>query len=231
MNRHEQERRREMRRGQKALVLGFGLTLVGGLVYNNLFSSAPQNTGLTQINRFVPQLPEQTPWVADGTTEYRVEVISNNDIRDSVQKPIVQELPEAPTYSENRVPSNHCSRYVRLAAKDLFNIKYPKADTWDLRDKVEIKTFKAKNRKDLEALADKGILTPGDIMAVYNPSSGYNSDPRTKKAGYTHVLIYLGSEGNEFYFADQFGSKTRTKISLSEIEKRGLKPIEILERK
>lgn len=142
----------------------------------------------------------------------------------------VENVSPGPTYSEGRVPANYCSRYVRLAAEDLFNITYPSTDAWDMRAEPGMRTTPARGANDLSTLADQGILTPGDILGAYNPTSRYNRHPVAQKVGYTHVLLYLGREGNEFFFADKFGPETRTRISLRELQKKGLKPVEIIDK-
>ncbi len=147
------------------------------------------------------------------------------------ETPLPSNLPlKGPIYSENKdrgVPSNYCARYVRVAAKDLFGIDYPYANVWDIREKSSVKTIPL-NNKTLEQLVDEGKLVPGDAVGMYYPRSEHNDDKGAKKAGYTHMALYLGKEGHTLFFADKFGSKTRPRISLEAMEKTGLKPVEVI---
>jgi len=135
---------------------------------------------------------------------------------------------EGPVYSDEQVPANICSRYVRLAAKDLFGIEYPSADAWDIRDDSRVKEIRLDGTNSLEWLIDSGNLKPGMLVGVYNPTSRYNQRASQDGAGYTHVMLYLGNDGGEPFFADKFGKKTRPKISLKDLNDSGLKPREIL---
>ena len=137
-------------------------------------------------------------------------------------------IPEAPVYPESEVPANYCARYVRFAARDLFGKNYPAADAWDIRDFESVGKIILKDNV-LRELACAGTLKPGMVLGMYNPQSRYNNHPEAKKAGYTHVLLYLGDDENRrLYFADKFGRETR-RITLSELqEKYGLIPKEIL---
>jgi hypothetical protein len=66
------------------------------------------------------------------------------------------------------------------------------------------------------------------LLGIYNPSSRYNDKARSSGAGYTHVALFLGEKDGELYFADQFGSKIRSKISDSELNQNGLEPREVM---
>ncbi len=137
-------------------------------------------------------------------------------------------LKEGPVYSNAKVPANMCSRYVRYAAKDLFGIKYPAADAWDIRDDVNVEEIKVDSKNTLENLVKNGSLKEGMIVGFYNPKSSYNNVAKEDGAGYTHVMLYLGKDEQNLLFADKFGKKTRTKISLDEITKSGLDAREVM---
>ena len=136
---------------------------------------------------------------------------------------------EGPVYSDSEVPANMCSRYARLAAQDMFGISYPSADAWDIRDSPKVSEIPLNNgQKSLVSLAVKDILKPGMLIGVYNPKSAYNARAKEDGAGYTHIMLYIGQENGEFYFADKFGKKTRTKVSLTNMVESGLEPREVL---
>lgn len=170
--------------------------------------------------------PSQYPIVMRSLEPINVPLNSFN-----YEAPLPSSLPlKGPVYSENKekgVPANYCARYVRVAAKELFNRDYPYGDAWDFREKPSVKTIPIKN-KTLEQLANEGSLVPGDAVGMYYPRSEHNDDKGAKKAGYTHMALYLGKEGNILFFADKFGSKTRPRISLEAMEKTGLRPVEVI---
>ena len=134
-----------------------------------------------------------------------------------------------PVYSSEEVPSSMCARYLRLSANDLFGLQYPKADAWNIRDDSRVSEIPVSSVKDLENLAERGVLKPGMGLGLYNPTSRYNSVAQKDGAGYTHVAIYLGKEDGKLCFADKFGKETRPKIALGELLNRGnLQPREVL---
>ena len=135
---------------------------------------------------------------------------------------------EGPVYSDSRVPTNMCSRYVRIAAEDLFGVKYPSVDAWDIRDDSRVKEINLDSTNTLEKLANEGRLKPGMLIGVYNSTSRYNARAKEDGAGYTHVMLYLGQKNGELLFADKFGKSTRPKISLNEIKSKGLQPREVM---
>jgi cell wall-associated NlpC family hydrolase len=137
-----------------------------------------------------------------------------------------KEYNEGPIYSETVVPPMMCSRYVRLAAHDLFGINYPQADAWNLRSKNDIEEIPINN--NLEELVKAGKVKPGMIIGTYNPTSKYNDVAKKAGAGYTHVLIYIGNEDGKLIFADKFGKKTRSKLTLEELKNSHLEPREAL---
>lgn len=134
---------------------------------------------------------------------------------------------KAPVYSSSTVPTNMCSRYVRLAAKDLFGIEYPSADAWDIRDDQHVKEIVLGDFNSLRRLVDEDKITPGMIIGFYNPSSKYNSRAQEDGAGYTHVMLYVGKDGSEPVLADKFGKETRV-LSLEELSKTKIVPKEAM---
>ncbi len=160
---------------------------------------------------------------------------TNKPIKFGTEKEIVQvrdysnkKIKDGPIYSEDKVPANMCARYVRCAAEELFGIKYPVADAWDIRDDINVEEIKVDSKNTLENLAKDGSLKEGMIVGFYNPNSKYNARAEEDGAGYTHVMIYLGKDEEKLFFADKFGKKTRIKISLDEIIKSGLDAREVM---
>ncbi len=145
------------------------------------------------------------------------------------QNPRENKIPEAPIYTVSEVPSNYCSRYAKLAAKELYGIDYPSADAWKLRDAENIDEIKLNDKINLETLVKDGKLKPGMLVGMYYPKSKYNERDEVKKAGYTHVLVYIGKDKEgKLWFADKFGKNIRKK-NLSELKKdNGLIPKEVL---
>ncbi len=137
-------------------------------------------------------------------------------------------LKEGPVYSIIKVPDNFCARYVNCAAEDLFGIKYPPADAWKLRDASNVEEIKVDSKNTLENLVKNGSLKEGMIVGFYNPNSKFNDMAKKSGAGYTHVMLYLGKDEENLFFADKFGKQTRTKISLDEITKSGLDAREVM---
>ena len=81
----------------------------------------------------------------------------------------------------------------------------------------------------MNALVKSNLLKPGMILGLYYPDSNYNRIAEEDGAGYTHVALYLGEENGNSYFADKFGKKIRTKISIDDLLGNGnLEPREVL---
>jgi hypothetical protein len=142
-------------------------------------------------------------------------------------EPIRQEYRDtlqAPLYS---IPANHCSRYVRKADKELFNIDVPADDAWNIRNHRGVKTIPLENPDNLYELVDQQTVVPGDIIGTYNPRSAYNRNPNAMKAGYTHVMLYLGEKDGHLYFAHQFGDHI-SRINLRDVKDKHLMPVEVL---
>ena len=163
-------------------------------------------------------------------------VIGNRNSQENSQeinlsvKNSAEDVPFGPVYSTNSVPANMCSRYVRVAAKDLFGIQYPHANAWDIRDHATVSEIPIKSKEELIKLAKEGFMKRGMALGLYNPKSKYNDVARDDGAGYTHVALYLGMDKEgKMYFADKFGKETRERTSLDELlEKGNLQPRELL---
>lgn len=195
-------------------LVGSGLVIGGNAIFNGLPDYSPKDS-------VTSNLPYQDQPIVTQKTEQR-------EIREPACD-LSSKLRVGPVYDESRVPANNCSRYVRFAAKDMFGVEYPAADAWNLRDFSSVEHIPVSDENDVRNRALKGEFIPGDVLAVYNPNSSYNSNPRARKVGYTHVLLYLGKDDmGEMHFADKFGSKTRKDISLHEIIQNKLKPVETL---
>ena len=138
------------------------------------------------------------------------------------------EVPNGPVYDSKTLPSSHCARYVRMSAKYLFGKDYPFGDAWDLRNENGVGEIRVESYDALRELSKNGKLKPGMVLGIYNPKSNYNSQAKNSGAGYTHVALFLGEKDGTLYFADQFGSQIRTKISDSDLSKKGLQPREVL---
>ena len=108
-----------------------------------------------------------------------------------------------PVYSLESVPEYYCARYVRLAAKELFDKKYPEADAWKMRNKSTI-VANINSNEDLVSLVNKNILKPGMIIGLLNPDTKH----KMPKRPYTHMAIYLGKNG-VLQFAEQVETITR----------------------
>ncbi len=157
---------------------------------------------------------------------------TKEQIRTSVERGLQDivrgEVPDGPVYDSKTLPSTNCSRYIRLSAKDLFGKNYPSGDAWDLRDKEGVEEIRVNSYEDLKKLFGSGHLKQGMVLGIYNPKSRYNSRAEKSGAGYTHVALFLGEKNGELYFADQFGSQIRTKMSDSDLKRKGLEPREVL---
>ena len=156
--------------------------------------------------------------------------VSDEDIESSPEPPVRNTengIPEAPIYDSDEIPSGYCSRYVRFAARDLFDKQYPAANAWDIRDNSNV-VVRRINDDGLPELVDKGELKPGDLVGMHNPKSMRNYLRGVKEAGYTHVLLYLGANEEGLHFAHQFGSKMERKTLRKLQEDYSLKPIEVI---
>lgn len=139
---------------------------------------------------------------------------------------------KVPAYSLKKVPPLHCARYVREAAKDIFNESIPAADAWNLRYSPEVQNVVSTNSSalNLESLAHQNNIRQGDMVGIYNPKSRYlnEKDKTGERVKYTHIGLYLGTNDfGEPMIAHQFGRKTLVD-SYSDMTNRGLMPREIM---
>lgn len=138
-----------------------------------------------------------------------------------------------PIYSSGQVPTSYCARYVRLAAKDLFDLDYPRDNAWKIRSHEGIETIPISSSEELEEMAREGLALPGMLVGFnYAFTSPKNRDAALKEGvDYTHMglLIDTQSPGGPF-LADKFKSKTRPRIALGKMPGffRSLKPRELV---
>jgi len=124
-----------------------------------------------------------------------------------------------------------CSQFARMAARDVFGLRYSVCDAWDRRyfDRVAA-PIDGKNDRELRDLARSGVLKPGMILGILVPSSGYldGTDSSGENIRYTHNALFLGVDGSDdLVFAEQFNTGVRM-ITGQEYYKRGLIPVEVL---
>ena len=137
---------------------------------------------------------------------------------------------DVPTYNLIKLRPGSCSKYVRMAAKELFGKNYDSSNAWNRKYHDSI-VSKIDNNEELNSLEQLGELKPGMIVGVYVPTSSYNGieDELGKKVGYTHVMLYLGKgkDGN-LLFAEQFRTKVRIR-NLEEMNEDNLVAREVLD--
>lgn len=114
-----------------------------------------------------------------------------------------------PVYSSKEVGPYDCGKYSSNVAEDVFNLKYNRNHTWNLKyfnktTKLD-KDFKA---EDLDSLVDRRILQPGMKLICHNSKSGYNSTPKDK-----HLDI-MGNEINETHDLDYLSQDAQTGSAL-----------------
>lgn len=133
---------------------------------------------------------------------------------------------KAPIY---KIEPSHCSEYTRKAAKDLFSKNYSGSNSWNLRYYNRI-VCEVKDKEELISLAKDTLLKPGMIVGFYNPDSKYKNkiDDRKEKAKYTHVTLYIGTDGKDLQFVHQLNGRIE-KINLKRIINFNLSPLEILD--
>ena len=109
----------------------------------------------------------------------------------------------------------HCAQYTRLMVENLFDIKYPIADAWELLYVCNVSKF------------DINKIKPGDIILCENPKSKFKGEKDSKNniIVYTHTSLYLGieKETNLIYFVHQYSSEQEI-VSYEELRERGLTP-------
>lgn len=167
-----------------------------------------------------------------------------NSIKESnLEKTIeLSALPPIPHY---KGANYNCSKYVRLAGKDLYGKKYAWVDSWDRRyaDSLVAKVDSKKPYESLKALADSGVLKPGMVVGLYTRPPVRVDDPNTPKddreidikrkfALYTHNALYVGidSQTKEMIFYHEWGNKQKM-ITLKEMKSRRIRPMEIIDAK
>ena len=112
---------------------------------------------------------------------------------------------EVPVYGPALVDEKLCSKYVRMAARDMFGKFYAKTHAWNRRYDDRLVT--EVEGRSLKELANMEILLPGMIIGIENPSSSMINeiDKQGNKALYTHNALYIGRNRNgEPLFAEQF---------------------------
>jgi hypothetical protein len=151
----------------------------------------------------------------------------------STNRTQMQDIPEAP---DQDYGSLNCAGYAARTANMKFHKLYVHTDAWDLGYENRVVT-QINHPADLVDLVDHNILTPGMLVAFYNPDSWYkdNKDKKRKKVRYTHVAVYAGLENKgknrgKLMFYHQFHSTIET-ISYQELLELGLKPVEIIDEK
>ena len=129
-----------------------------------------------------------------------------------------------PVYNDSLVPKDKCSKYVRIALKDIVGLEISTAEAWNQRYNAErIINFDKSN--SLERLAEKG-----DIIGIENPQSPYRKylDWTGNTVKYTHVGLYLGlnPEGRGL-IAHKYHEETFVDTPKG-LEDRGLRIVEVL---
>lgn len=143
----------------------------------------------------------------------------------------IDEIPEAIKY---KTDGENCSEYVRKAGKILYNKLYSYTDAWNRQyaENIKFELKEGKEKNQLDSLRDYNTIKPGMILGAYNPNSYRNNtirDWKNKKPKYTHVLLYAGRDSSRtHYFLHEWGIN-QEKITLEELKKLKLKPIEILD--
>lgn len=133
-----------------------------------------------------------------------------------------------PAYSEAQLPAGYCSRFVRLAAGDVFGENYAVSHAWDMRY-ANGDTFPT-NSLVLREQVDRGIVTPGMALGLFNPTSKHNgkNDSKGSSRRYTHVALVLGkSLSGQPLFAHEYGPRIQVD-TLSSLIEQGLDPREII---
>lgn len=145
-----------------------------------------------------------------------------------------QRIDKIPKAIQYKTSGENCSEYVRLTGKILYDKLYSYTDAWNRQyaENIKFKFEEGKEKKQLDSLRDYNIIKPGMILGAYNPNSHRNNsirDWKNKKPKYTHVLLYAGRDSSRtHYFLHEWGIN-QEKITLEELKKLKLKPIEILD--
>ena len=114
---------------------------------------------------------------------------------------------QVPHYGPTKINPLECSVYVRMAAKELFDLDYSFADAWERTYKDRVKLW-IPHSSTLKDCFEAGALNQGDIVGYFNPESRYNDtlDSRGELVQFTHVALFLGREPHslEPLTAEQF---------------------------
>lgn len=130
-----------------------------------------------------------------------------------------------PVYSNTELPYDHCSAFVRMAAKDIFGKDYVRANAWD-RIYSENIVAKINSFGELRELSDLDILKPGMIVGIKNFLSKYSGKPdkNGNPREYTHVMLSLGKDQyGHAAFCEQWGDNINVR-NLPVISKKRLSP-------
>ena len=132
-----------------------------------------------------------------------------------------------PVYNDSLVPKDKCSKYVRIALKDIMGIEISaNTEAWNQRYNAKRIINLKEAKMSLEKLAEKG-----DIIGIENPQSPYRNylDWTGNTVRYTHSGLYLGvdPEGKGL-IAHKYHEETLVE-TLQDLEKiRGLRIVEVL---
>ncbi len=140
-------------------------------------------------------------------------------------------LIRGPKYSSDVVPTSYCARYARMAAQDLFGIKYPVADAWKMRSQPGVGAIQISSTEELDSLVRDGRVKPGMLFGFNFPWTLHAGDAQKAGADYTHLALLIDIDRTgELYFADKFRATTRPRVSLSKMGRfpNFLKPREAL---
>ena len=138
---------------------------------------------------------------------------------------------KVPVYSPEIVPKGYCSRYVRLADKDLFNVSVPACDAWNMRyDMLLAEEFSDDWEKDIAVTVERNEIKPGMLTGIFYPKSRHleKKDEKGSKVKYTHIALFIGIDKNgASVFAEKFGKRTQLTLP-KDFASRGMRIIEIL---
>lgn len=111
---------------------------------------------------------------------------------------------QIPKYGADQLPPRFCSRYARLAADFIFDVQFPTADSWQMREKPHVFTRPADNYS-FSLLARRQTVTPGMMVGIYCRGTEYDDGIRL----YTHLALFLGQQQGQPLFLEQFGDQIR----------------------
>ncbi len=138
---------------------------------------------------------------------------------------------DIPVYGSAILDELLCSKYVRLAASDLFGKSYSISPAWD-RHYNDSLVYEFRGLS-LEELALRKVLKPGMVIGVHNPGSSHNKDldMQGNPVKYTHNALYLGTNKfGEPLVAEQFINAINVRTE-KDMRRDKLTPIEIIDAK